>query len=43
MFDELKRQIKTELEPVLKMETDFNFNLPEIYQFILDFKHSPND
>ncbi len=40
--EELKKQVKTELEPVLKLETDFDFNLPEIYKFILDFKPSPN-
>jgi hypothetical protein len=39
-YDLLERQIETDLKPVLKDK--FNFNLPEIYKFILDFKPSTN-
>ena len=35
-YNLLERQIETDLKPVLK--DNFNFNLPEIYKFILDFK-----
>jgi len=37
-YDTLQKQIKTELEPVLKLNTDFHFDLAEIYDFILSFK-----
>ncbi len=39
-YDLLERQIETDLKPVLKDK--FDFNLPEIYKFILDFKPSIN-
>lgn len=36
-YNLLKMQIETDLKPVLKDQ--FDFDLPEIYKFILDFKH----
>ena len=36
VFEELQRQVKTELDPVLK--ENYDFNLQEIYQFILSHK-----
>ena len=41
-YQMLEKQIKTELDPVLKRNTDFHFDLPEIYNFILSFKISPH-
>jgi len=38
VFDELNRQIKTELEPVLKNDTDYDFDLQKIYNYVLSFK-----
>jgi len=39
-YNLLKMQIETDLKPVLKDK--FDFNLPAIYKFILDFKPSTN-
>jgi len=36
IFEELQRQVKTELDPVLRDKYDFN--LQETYQFILSYK-----
>lgn len=37
VFEELQRQVKTELDPVLK--DNYDFDLSEIYQFILSHKN----
>ena len=37
-YDELYQQIETELHPVLKNNSTYDFNLEEIYDFILSFK-----
>jgi len=39
MYDELYKQIETELDPVLKSGSNYDFDLQEIYDFILSFKH----
>lgn len=38
IFEELNRNIKTELDPVLKNEVDYDFDLQKIYNYILSFK-----
>jgi len=38
IFEELKNQINTELDPVLKNEIDYDFDLQTIYDYILWFK-----
>jgi len=38
VFEELQKQVKTELNPVLKNDIDYDFNLTEIYQFVISFK-----
>lgn len=37
-FEELQKQIKTELNPVLNQKDEYKFDLKETYNFILQFK-----
>lgn len=38
MYDQLYKQIVTELEPVLKNGSNYDFDLHEIYNFVLSFR-----